>query len=43
MVLERADEVASLVSRFFIGREPVADEAGAVTLPRQAGAPAGRT
>lgn len=46
VVLERAEEVASLVTGFFTGREPAAATAsatGAVVLPRQATAPAGRT
>ncbi|KFK87448.1 hydrolase [Streptomyces sp. JS01] len=47
VVLERAEEVASLVTGFFTGREqPVAATSratGAVVLPRQATAPAGRT
>ncbi|MFF8743606.1 MULTISPECIES: alpha/beta fold hydrolase [Streptomyces] len=40
VVLERAEEVAELIAGFFTGRRPTAD---AVTLPRQAGARAGRT
>ncbi|MEU6500445.1 alpha/beta fold hydrolase [Streptomyces californicus] len=40
VVLERAEEVAVLIAGFFTGRRPAAD---AVTLPRQAGARAGRT
>ncbi|PCG86646.1 alpha/beta hydrolase [Streptomyces sp. WZ.A104] len=40
VVLERAGEVAALVSRFLTEREPVT---GAVALPRQAGTPVGRT
>ncbi|MFH9606945.1 alpha/beta fold hydrolase [Streptomyces sp. NPDC017448] len=39
VVLERAEEVATLVAGFFTGRRPAA---GAVTLPRQAGARVGR-
>lgn len=40
VILERADEVAGLVSRFFTER---GTGGGAVMLPRQAAAPAGRT
>ncbi|MEW2060560.1 alpha/beta fold hydrolase [Streptomyces sp. NPDC007002] len=52
VVLERAEEVASLVTGFFTGREPAAGApagavapgaSGAAVLPRQHRAPAGRT
>ncbi|RPK56334.1 2-hydroxy-6-oxononadienedioate/2-hydroxy-6-oxononatrienedioate hydrolase [Streptomyces sp. ADI96-02] len=42
VVLERAEEVAALVAGFFTGREPERGP-GALALPRQAAAPAGRT